>query len=575
VPKKTKIHSREELHKQLAETLVEREVLTAEQARDLLQRALWLKQPLESLLLRENRLRENELADLLCSVLKSPRLAAEEIELDSALQEHIPVKAVINYRVFPVRLQQGSLILATDRFRDPAEEEHLRVLLGYPVEWSFCTGTELTEYIRHYYGVGIQTLLRVKETADRKRDGRHATDETSDTIPSLVHEIIRDAIGVQATDIHFEPGSDGLTVRYRVDGVLYDTPLPEAIHSYARAIISAIKIMAQMNIAERRIPQDGRFSVELDGTSYDIRASVLPATEGETVNLRVLNREAVFMSLNELHIPEKPRRMLDHLLTQPHGIILFTGPTGSGKTTSLYAALDRLNDHSRKIITVEDPVEYKIRGITQMQVHAEIGFTFAAGLRCILRHDPDVILVGEIRDRETAEIAISSAMTGHLVFSTLHTNDSAGAVTRLCEMGVEPYLIASSLQGVFAQRLMRTLCPTCRTPAPPEPEIFQEINDLFPALKEVPNLYAAEGCPLCRFTGYAGRRAVYEAFIMQESMRPLILERAASWKLTDEARHYGLLTLREAAWLRVLEGQTSVEELMRVTRRDKPFNPEV
>jgi type II secretory ATPase GspE/PulE/Tfp pilus assembly ATPase PilB-like protein len=562
-----KIHSREELHKQMVQLLTEENRLTAEQLREIRQRALWLKQPLESLLLKEGCLDEFELVHLLCRVLDVPRLKAQDIELNPVLQEQVPAKAVVNYRLLPVRMRNGTLVLATDRFRESAEEEHLRVLLGYPIQWMLCTGTELQEYIKHYYGVGIETLLKVKETAGRKRESRTGTEhEEHDTIPALVQEIIQDAVQVNATDIHFEPTPSQLSIRYRVDGVLYETPAPEAIHTYAKAIISAIKIMAQMNIAERRVPQDGRFSVTLNQKMYDIRVSVLPSTEGETANLRILNREAGFLSLNELHLPEQARNSLEHLIQQPYGIVLFTGPTGSGKTTSLYAALDYLNDRQQKIITIEDPVEYQIKGITQMQVRPETGFTFSSGLRSILRHDPDVILVGEIRDRETADIAVSAAMTGHLVFSTLHTNDSAGAATRLVEMGVEPYLIASGLQGVIAQRLMRNLCKNCRTPDTPEPAVLQELKKIdSPA--EPPQIYAAAGCPHCRFTGYAGRSPIYEALVMDQTLRPLILERAASDLLMQAARRNGLQTLREAAWKKVLAGESSVAELMRVTRR--------
>ena len=379
--------------------------------------------------------------------------------------------------------------------------------------------------------------------------------------------MIDDAIQANATDIHVEPLENGLRVRFRIDGILYPITLPAGIDQYRRAVVSSIKVMAQLNIAERRLPQDGRFTRVTDGHSYDVRVSVLPARHGETISLRILNRQSTFLDLEELGLEQQQRAEIEDLMALTHGIVLFTGPTGSGKTTSLYATLAKLNTDERKIVTLEDPIEYDLAGVTQMQVQQEIGFTFPSGLRSILRHDPDVILIGEIRDSETASIAVGSSLTGHLVLSTLHTQSAAGAVVRLMDMGVEPYLVAASVQGMIAQRLLRRICPTCRETYIESQPVESEALGLFPGLESPIQFHRGRGCPNCRYIGYSGRQAVFEVFPMNEELRRLVIDRAPTSALVQHALSLGFTTLRHNAWRCAVDGVTTVGEVLRITRR--------
>jgi len=563
-----KVRSRAEIQSRLVALLREREILDKERLEEIGHRATWIEEPIEKVLLREALVEEPLLLELLSSITGVPVLLMAKLEIDAVAVDCVPPRTATTYHVMPVRLRNGVLTLATDHIWELNEEDQLRVMLGYAIQWVLATTREIFECVRHYYGVGIETLLRIQSGAGKREAGRAAT-EMSDEIPAFVREVIADAIRVDATDIHVEPFDEHLRIRYRVDGVLYDTPLPKGLAAYRRAIISSIKIMAQLNIAERRLPQDGRFETELEGESFDIRVSVLPSRFGETLNLRLLNRQATFLNLNDLGLQGEQREALEGLISLPYGMLLFTGPTGSGKTTSLYAALARLNQTERKIITLEDPIEYQIKGITQMQVEPHIGFTFANGLRSILRHDPDVVLIGEIRDEETAEIAASASLTGHLVLSTLHTNDSAGGVVRLVDMGIEPYLVASSLQGVVAQRLVRRVCRHCREMVPLQQALFAEVQRLFPSLQEPPLVAEDHGCPFCRFTGYHGRMPIFEILEMDDDLRRMIVQRTPSAEMMQAAVGKGLVTLRRRGWEAVLEGQTTIEDLLRVTHRSR------
>jgi type II secretory ATPase GspE/PulE/Tfp pilus assembly ATPase PilB-like protein len=342
-------------------------------------------------------------------------------------------------------------------------------------------------------------------------------------------------------------------------------PMPQGVERLQKAIISSIKVTAQLNIAEKRLPQDGRFGMSVNGQDLDIRVSVLPSQHGEAANMRILNRREIFLKMGDLGLRDFQLAMLEEFVALPHGIILFTGATGSGKTTSLYASLSRINNEDLKIITVEDPVEYQLAGVTQMQVHPEIDFTFANGLRSILRHDPDVVLIGEIRDSETARIATSAALTGHLVFSTLHTNDAPSAITRLVDMGIEPYLVSSSLEGVIGQQLLRRVCPTCRKPVDVDPRVADEIRQGLPGAPADLHFYQGTGCPDCRFTGFSGRKGVFEVLAMDDDIRALTVERTSSATIMHRAVENGLVTLRQSAWMLVVDGMTSVDEVLRVT----------
>jgi general secretion pathway protein E/type IV pilus assembly protein PilB len=364
--------------------------------------------------------------------------------------------------------------------------------------------------------------------------------------------------------VHIEPQEHGLIIRYRVDGVLRIQPVPESIAHFFAAIVTRLKIMSKLNIAEKRIPQDGRIKLKVSGREIDVRVSIIPMVHGEGVVLRLLDKGRMVFNLANVGMPPELAQTFHELIAMPHGIILVTGPTGSGKSTTLYSALQEIKDPSIKIITVEDPVEYQMTGINQIQVHPKVGLTFAAGLRSILRHDPDVILIGEIRDGETAESAIQAALTGHLVFSTLHTNDAPGAFTRLVDMGVEPYLVASTVEGVLAQRLVRVLCKHCREKYHPEPgSLPLDFPD-----QTVEFLYRARGCRDCRGSGYAGRRAVFELLRTDPEVGRLCVARASAGAIREYALGKGMLTLRQSGFSRVLDGTTSLDEVLRITKRD-------
>ena len=533
---------------------------------ELCHRARWLDEPITDLVLREGILSGAELRDALSAISGIPTISLAEIRVATEAVERVPVTTVSRCRIMPLQLRKEHILLACDRIVSHAETEQLHVLLGCPIEWTLCTPNELSESIKHFYGVGLQSFLDI-DTQKRKGDDQDGGAEASPGLSGFVGQLIDDAIQANATDIHVEPVENGLRVRFRIDGILYPITLPAGIDQYRRAIVSSIKVMAQLNIAERRLPQDGRFTRVTGGNSYDIRVSVLPARHGETISLRILNRQSTFLDLEELGLYQQQRAEIEDLIGSTHGIVLFTGPTGSGKTTSLYATLAKLNTDERKIVTLEDPVEYDLAGVTQMQVQPEIGFTFPSGLRSILRHDPDVILIGEIRDSETASIAVGSSLTGHLVLSTLHTQSAAGAVVRLMDMGIEPYLVAASVQGMIAQRLLRRICPTCRETYFESQPVEAEALALFPDLETPVPFHRGRGCPNCRYIGYSGRQAVFEVFPMNEELRRLVIDRAPTSALVQHALTLGFTPLRHNAWRCAINGATTVGEVLRMTRR--------
>jgi general secretion pathway protein E len=405
---------------------------------------------------------------------------------------------------------------------------------------------------------GSDILSEIEETAD-------LLDDTSEApIIKLVNHIISQSIKARASDIHIEPYQHSFTVRYRVDGILYDllTP-PKWIQP---ALISRIKVMAKMNIAEKRLPQDGRFEVKVGDQSIDLRVSTIPTAFGERVVLRLLNKSGSLLELTDLGLSRERLKTIKDLVASPNGIILVTGPTGSGKTTTLYAVLQSINKPDINIITIEDPVEYQIKGISQIQVNSKIDLSFARGLRSIVRQDPDVILIGEIRDHETAEIAVQSALTGHLVFSTLHTNDSASAITRLVDMGVEPFLISSSVLAVAAQRLIRVLCDDCKKPYKPS-KIYLESIGVSPNHFNADHIYKAVGCDKCIGTGYRGRLGIFEIMVLTQKLKSLILETYDSNQIQSAARREKMLSLRQDGIQKVLKGVTTIEEVLRVTQK--------
>jgi general secretion pathway protein E/type IV pilus assembly protein PilB len=429
--------------------------------------------------------------------------------------------------------------------------------------------------------VGAETIDGLMAQHDDGRDGnveiledlefdRSEASEAAQepSVVRLVNEILTEAVEARASDIHIEAQASGIKIRYRIDGVLQKQTMPPEINRFYNAIISRIKIMARLNIAEKRVPQDGRIKLKVSGREVDIRVSLIPMLHGEGVVMRVLDKEKMTFNLRGIGMDEDVYARFRKLIEMPHGIVLVTGPTGSGKTTTLYSALSEIKDEATKIITTEDPIEYQLEGINQIQVHTKVGLTFAASLRSILRHDPDVVLVGEIRDFETAENAIQAALTGHLVFSTLHTNDAASAFMRMIDIGVEPYLVTSTVEGVMAQRLVRTLCRECRQAYQPKP---LELPSDFPTeevFQDSQSIYRAVGCRACRNTGYSGRRGIYELLATDDEVRKLVTDRVPTNIVKKAAMKGGMRTLRQDGWLKVLRGYTTIDEVMRVTKVD-------
>ena len=453
--------------------------------------------------------------------------------------------------------------------------EQLRLLAGCDLEIALAPHAEIVRFVKKNLGLGADTIQTMMDEAqdnglqfltqieEEDLDISDAAEGAS--IIRFVNQILTEAIGMRATDVHIEPFEDELQVRYRIDGVLQSAAIPATVKQFQSAIVSRIKILSHLDIAEKRVPQDGRIKVVLSGKEVDIRVSIIPMLHGEAVVLRLLDCSSILLGLEKIGMGPRDLRIFSEIIKRPHGIILVTGPTGSGKTTTLYAALSCINDVARKIVTIEDPIEYQLRGVNQIQVSAKTGLTFALGLRSILRHDPDVVLVGEIRDFETAEIAVQASLTGHLVFSTLHTNDAPGALTRLVDMGIEPYLLASSLEAVIAQRLIRLICTECKEPLN-EHEVVslrKRYGDLIPE-----TLYQGRGCKACRDTGYVGRVGIFEQMVVTEKIRALLLQNADSRKIRKEAAQEGMLNLRQDAIRYLHSGQTTIEEVFRVTKED-------
>jgi general secretion pathway protein E len=514
---------------------------------------------------------QDEVLRAVASQQDLPYLARDEMPSALPVLKNLSAKYLRTYAVCPVSVEGGLMTVATSDPRNPVVLDDLRQTTGLTVKLVISSPEAITEAIdRTYDGANASALQRIVEGIDDERgsegdeDVSHLRDLAFEApVVRLVNLLVENAITAEASDIHIEPFEDTLRIRYRIDGILYDQEAPP--RRLQAAVTSRIKIMAEMNIAERRLPQDGRIRVNLHGTRVDIRVSTMPTVHGESIVMRLLQRSSVFLPLDKLGFPADTLKRFDSLIKRPHGIILVTGPTGSGKTTTLYGALDKINSPDRKIITVEDPVEYQLKGVNQIAVKPKIGLTFATGLRHIVRQDPDVILVGEIRDLETAEIAIQASLTGHLVFSTLHTNDAPAAITRLQDMGVEPYLVASVLEAVLAQRLVRRICGTCRVQDTPS---AADLDALGVTAPPGTRLFRGKGCEECRGTGYRGRMGIYELFPITEDARSLMLRRAASRDIRQYAISAGMVTLRMDGWRRACEGLTTVEEILRVTQED-------
>ncbi len=499
-----------------------------------------------------------------------PYLFRGELPSPLPVVKNLSPKYLRQYVVCPIAVEGGMLTVATADPLNPMIVDDLRQSTGLDVRIVVSPGEGILEAIDRTYDGAATPLQRIVEGLEEERgpegeeDVNHLRDMAFEApVIRLVNLLVENAIAAEASDIHIEPFEDTLRVRYRIDGILFDQESPP--RRLRDAVTSRIKLMAEMNIAERRLPQDGRIRVSLHGRRVDIRVSTIPTVHGESIVMRLLDRASVFLPLEKLGFGSDTLKHFEALIHRPHGILLVTGPTGSGKTTTLYAALEKINSPDRKILTVEDPVEYQLKGVNQIPVKPKIGLSFATGLRHIVRQDPDVILVGEIRDLETVDIAIQAALTGHMVFSTLHTNDAPGAIPRLQDMGAEPYLIASVLEGVLAQRLVRRICQACRAPETPSAADIEALG------VEAPpgvTLYRGLGCDECRNTGYRGRTAIYELFTITEDVRSLILRRASSREIRRLAVEAGMTTLRMDGWSRACEGVTTVEEVLRVTQED-------
>jgi len=503
------------------------------------------------------------------------------VQPDLSLLEGFPQRLIYRDTIFPIRKEDGVLVVATSDPYQLYPLDEVSAATGLPVRAVLASREAIQKQITTHLGVGSETVEVLLAQTDEEdvqlleeiaSDGSELSEMALEaSVVRLVNEILLEAIESRASDVHIETQPSGLVVRYRVDGMLQTQPIPPEINRFRAAIISRLKIMAHLNIAERRLPQDGRIKLKVRGRDVDVRVSVIPMIHGEGIVMRILDKNAMAFDLRSLGMSQQDYERFEKLIKMPHGIILVTGPTGSGKTSTLYSSLLQIKDEDTKIITTEDPVEYQLEGINQIQVHPKIGLTFASSLRSILRHDPDIVLVGEIRDLETAENAIQASLTGHLVFSTLHTNDAASAFARLSDMGVEPFLVASTVEAVMAQRLVRRLCPECREAHHPQddelPEDFPR-DQLEQLTRSGGQIYRQTGCRECRQLGYQGRMGIFELLVTSEKVRQLAHEGVSTYEIRKAGVEGGMVTLRQDGWRKVLEGKTSIDEVLRVTRGD-------
>ena len=554
----------------LGQTLLTKGIISQDQLNIALTEQKRFKQPLGKVLVTLGFVTEATIRDILSETLGQVSIDLENTIVDPMAIALVPKDMARRYHVLPVSYdaERKLLLIAVSDPANVVALDQIRALAreDLRIEQVLARESDITIGIEHHYGfeLSIDGILNEIETGEIDYQSLAAEfDEYSQPVVRLVDALLHDAVKRGASDIHFEPEQGFLRIRYRIDGVLRQI---RSLHkNYWAAMVVRLKVMSGMNIAETRAPQDGRISLTLSGHQVDFRVSAQPTTHGENIVLRILDRDKGIVPLEELGLHSEDLKTLKLMLARPEGIILVTGPTGSGKTTTLYAALSHINDVDRKIITIEDPIEYHLGGINQIQVSTKSGLTFARGLRAILRHDPDVILIGEIRDHETAEIAVQASLTGHLVFSTLHTNDAPSAVTRLIDMGIEPYLVASSLELVLAQRLVRLICPACKMEIP-DGDAWRErasTDDELP-----PVLYHGTGCRQCQGTGYRGRRGIFEMMPVTEEIRTLILERASAGEVRRIAAKQGMLSLRDDGMRLVRAGLTTIEEVLRVAKDD-------
>ena len=531
--------------------------------------------PIEEYLVGSGILTEEEFRSNLEKFFEVPFATKDDFPQEPLLINNLSIQFMKESRFIPARLIDKELTVIMSNPLDYYTLDAIRLATGHEVRPLLGKEVEILWAIDQYYGSGVTSMEKIIEDidsipeyqAEEEENVNHLRDMASEgPVIRLVNLIITRAIETRASDIHFEPFEDQFRVRYRIDGVLHDVESPPK--RLQAAIVSRVKIMAKLNIAERRLPQDGRIMLRVKGKEIDFRVSTVPTIHGESIVLRILDKSSIVLDIEKLGFPVDTMGGFRELIQRPHGIILVTGPTGSGKTTTLYCVLEKINSPEKKIITVEDPVEYQLRGVNQIQVKPSIGLTFANALRSIVRQDPDVILIGEIRDAETAEIAIQSALTGHLVLSTLHTNDAPSAITRLIDMGMEDYLLSSTIIGILAQRLVRVACPHCREPYTPDPTILREMKVDSGSLADL-DIIEVKGCENCSHTGYWGRAGIFEFLQMTDDIQKLILGKKDSNIIKEAARKDGMRTLREDGWLKVKKGMTTLSEVLRVTQEEE------
>ncbi len=568
----------------LGEMLIRRGILTQTQLDMALSEHNRSGEMLGKALIRLGFISEEQLLMTLAEQLAIPFVPSlKERKITEDVIQRVPARFVWHYKFMPLALSDNTLTIAVSNPLDVWPTEDIKFHLGFEVEVVLAVEDEIMETIKKYYGMGAAIVEDILEKEKGKPAARPklAEEEIGSitvldspekmaqdaSVVKLVNQLLAEAIQSRATDIHIEPFRDRVKVRYRIDGVLYEVPVPESIRQLHLAITSRIKIIANMDIVERRLPQDGRAKVKLAEQDVDLRISIIPTLYGENLVIRILPTNMLF-DMKELGMSAQDMKLTQEYIEKPHGIIFLTGPTGSGKTTTLYSFLSKLNKPNVKIITIEDPIEYELIGITQLQVNAKIGLTFASALRNLLRHDPDVMMVGEVRDLETAELAIRTALTGHLVFSTLHTNDASSGVTRLLDMGMEPYLVASSVQIFIAQRLVRTVCPDCKEKVALK-EVMKDIKETAKESVEVIEkpeyIFRGKGCDACKFTGYHGRIAIYEILPVNEAIRQMIVDKTSVTQIKKKAIEAGMRSLAREGWAKIAAGLTTPEEVMRVT----------
>jgi len=563
---------------QLTHLLQETKLFTPEQIGEILSAVAETGAGFTEAVVETTKVKEELFLEKLAAVMGLPFMRLKQAEIETNVLEKVPPKAIFQYNIIPVAEENGVLQIATANPLQPGLIDAMRLVTGGRIKLTLSPAADIESAAKRLYGVGAETLDRMMQDDDRidldgdtllKQDLNDLDQEAS--VVKFVNQIIWEAHQNRATDIHIEPMEIDLRIRYRIDGVLHQTPVPATLKRFQSSIISRIKVMANMDIAEKRLPQDGRISLRIQGEEIDVRVSTMPTVYGESVSLRLLLRGSGMIGMDQLGLAPDDEKVLKRMIVRPHGILLCTGPTGSGKSTSLYAWLHTINSVDKRIMSAEDPIEYEMAGVNQVQMKPEIGLTFAHALRTFLRQDPDVIMVGEIRDRDTAEIAIRAALTGHLVFSTLHTNDSAGSINRLLDMGIEPFLVASSVEGIVAQRLIRRLCPTCRKAVNIDDTQKEFLHSEGFPIQELATktIYEPGGCDECRGSGFKGRTGIYEILIVDDHIRPFIINRAAASEIKREALKHGLHTLRDDGWRKVLEGVTTVEEILRVSEEDE------